>query len=392
MQRILIIFLMLFSFSLLANEINNDVTVLKEGEVILNTIDKLTKDGYITEKNAKEAKKQYVFDNPELLHKVLEVKNNSEKEINNEVSWTDYITLTNSLYFIASVFVIIACFSWIKLLIKSGLSIILLVPVPIYQIILLGLSLTMSFKPELLSVEYSFYLAFIGSMTNLFIVGWIAAMNQDIFERILKIFSLGLNIETIANFWLFLYFGLFTVMYESQAFGLLSVIFFVAMTGFIIVHFGLGIALGAKERNMLLPVVVSNLLVLGSYSFVTITGITIPYLMYFSVGIQYACSLALCVCLLIISSPFFKEEDEFPIGFILMLIVSALGFYAGNIYGLDVIAAFTNTFFVLFMIEWFFYSVHKAHYSIILILAAAALYGVAELLLKYPELFVTSLI
>jgi hypothetical protein len=390
MKNLVFMLLMLFSCSLLAETTN--IEVLKEGEIIIETIDKLTKDGYITEKNAIEAKQEYVFSNPEILNKVIEIESASQNKIDNEISWTEYITWENSAYFISVIFALICFHGVILKIIASGLFVILSVPVIIYQVLLLSLSLVMTFKPELISIEHSFHLALFGSIANIIILGWMAFFYKELFKKISKLLSLGLNVETMLSFWLFLYFGLFAVLQESSAFGLLSIIFLVSVTGFVIIHMGLGIALGAKSDNMLIPVVLCNLLILGAYSAIMIAGIKIPYLEHFSIGIEYVCSLALCVCLLITSSPFFTDEEGFGLCFLLMILVSIAGFSIGTFYGLTVIAAFTNTFFVLFVIEWLLYSVKDTNYTIIMGILAVLFWGIAKILSNYSQYFITNLI
>ena len=388
MRNILFLFVMLFSVSLFATE---NVQVLKEGQVILETIDKLTADGYITEKNALEAKQEYVFDNPEILKKVIEIESSSKEKIDNDISWTEYITWINSLLFLGTIFLIIAFHGVIGKLIASGVFVFLSVPVIIYQILSLVASLFLTFKPELISVNYSFYLALFGSIANLMILGWIAFFNKELFKKLGNIFSLGLNLGTMLSFWTFVYFGLFAVLHESSTFGLLSVMSFVSMTGFVIIHMGLGFALGAKKENMLPVIVIVNGLVLTLYSVLMIVGVQVPYLEHFSIGIEYVCSLALCVCLLIGSSPYLADEDGFWMYFLLMIVLSIVGFSCGVFYNLDVISAFTNTFFVIFVIDWVLYSLKDTNVTVIMAALAAICFGLAKLFEHYSEYLITSL-
>jgi hypothetical protein len=369
--------------------------VLKEGQVIIETIDKLVSDGYITEKNAQEAKKEYVFDNPDIKERVIKnVESSSAQKVDNDISWTEYITWMNTAFFFSTICAIIFFQGVIGSIIKTGFFAILAVPVILYQILFMALTLTLSFKPEMLtdSSEFAFNFALFGSIGNIIILGWIAYCYKDIVNKIVNLFTIGLDKISMLSFWSFIYFGMFALMYESSTFGLLSVIGFVSCTGFLIVHMGLGIALGARDDNFLPIIIFCNLLVLSVYSFIKIMGIDIPYFEHFEFGIQYVCSLALCISLLIASSPYLSDEKGFGLSLLLMILVSIAGFSGGVFYNLEVIPAFTNTFFVLFIIEWLLYTVKDSGRTIFVGILAVLFFAIGHLLSKLPEYFITSLV
>lgn len=390
MKNIWLVFLMLFSFTAFASEPTGNV--LKEGEIILQTIDNLTKNGYITEKNALEAKKEYVLNNPEVFERIIDTEKNSQNKIDDDISWTEHITFVNSIFFIATICALIAFHGVIIKLIKSGLFFILKVPVILYQLGFLALSLTMTFRPDLLWMEYSFYIALFGSIANILVLGWMAVIYDDLFEKLINLISLGLNKETMVNLWLCLYFGMFAIANESQTFGLFSVIFLVATTWFAIVKLSLKLGFRDKSENAVLGTVVfSNLGILAIYILSTISALSIPYINLFSVGIEYVCTLALMIALIVNSSPWSRKENNFLVYFMLMIIVSILGFCLGIFFDLTVIAAFTNTFFIVFIGLWVFDFLKETGKIIIMTVLSALLYGLGKLLSKYPELFITTL-
>ena len=385
MKYILFCFFILCSFTASAESTDN---VLKEGQVILETIERLTKDGYLTEKNALDAKQEYVFDNPELLQKVINLKNESnESKVDSEVSFTDYITWVNALFFVGVITLLIAFSDAVK----ACWHLVTAIPAILYQLLFLSISLSMSFKPELYSLSHSFYFVLFGSIANIIVIGWLIHSYQDFCIKIAKALSLGLSPETMASFWLAIYFGYFAIMQESSTFGLLSVLFLLSMLSFTIIKLGLGIRVGSKKEKPVEAIIICNMLILTLYSVVQITGFPTPYIEHFSIGIEYSCSFILGVALLITSSPFCKDDNIFSFSLFSMLLVSVLGFSVGVFFNLAVIAAFTNTFFVLFACMWLLYTFKDTNRAIILTVFSIMLFGLGKVLIEFPEYFITTL-
>lgn len=391
----------LFSFSVIAEDIekgSGQVTQRSteeffEAKVILYTLDNLVKDDLITEKSANEAKKKYVFDNDSLQERMQEYfeSNKTQTKQDTEVSLDEFNYFIAVLKFIGAIFGLFLIRGLLKSLAEILMDVILSVPVHVYQIVILSLSIVLTFAPELIWESEAFYLAIVGSITNLLVLGWVAVTHPSLLKRLAKLFSLGISPFTIAGIYLGLYFGALALMYQSSFFGLLSVAAFVSATGFVIYQFAGGLALGVNDEKLLPIVIMTNGLAIGLYSFLSINGTTITGLEYFSVGIEYACSLALSICLLIGASPWFSDEKSFVQNVALMILCTVLGFIGSTFYGLTVIGAFMNTVFVIWLLEWLGYLAFKKGFLLFSGVACVSCWVLAEFLENNSQYFVTSL-
>lgn len=392
MKHILGIFLFLLTFTSFAGESTKDLSDYYEANIILSTIDNLEKDGYITSKNAEEAKQKFVFDNNDLKERMEDYvsSNSSDKKVDSSISFTEYITLVNTIKFLASIALIIAFHGLIFKVFKNIIEIIIAVPQIIYQLLFFSLSLTMTFSPEIIWASEAFYLALLGSFLNIFILIWFVITYPDACNKLLSLISLGVKKDLLAAFYLTLYFGMLAILYSSSAFGLFSVMALVSLTGFAFYHSNLTLALGVEKEGQLPVVIGTNLLILIAYSTMKILNIEVMHLEYFQVGIEYVCSIALGICLLIASAPFRDSKVEAAYS-ILMILVSGTALIGSTFYGLSVIGAILNTCFVLFVLEYLAYLTYKVHYIFMTFVIGISLYGLALLVEANPQYFVNSL-
>jgi hypothetical protein len=411
MKHIQILLMSLFltlSFNSIANEevkqeIKKEVAISQEtsineyyeAQIILNNIDQLIKDGFITDKNAQEAKAKYVFQNKELKERMknyVETANDNKNIEDTEASWSEYITFLNIMKFVAVIILIIAFHGFIANFATALLALIVSVPIFAYQTVFMASGIVMTFFPELIWESQSFYLAFFGSFLNIIILFWISVSYEDFFKKIISKLSIGIKPDLLVCIYGALYFGSLAIMYSSSAFGLLTVGFIVTATGFVIYHSSLCVALGVEKEEHLGTAIISNLIILVTYSLIKINGIDIPHLEHFSVGIEYLCSLALGICLLIASSPMLDSNKNFGLATFLMFLCSGLALAGSVFFGLTTIAAFLNTIFVLYILEWIGYMSEKSGWVAFMFTLGSSLYGLAILLEKYPQYFVNSLI
>lgn len=407
MKHIQILLMSLFltlSFNSIANEevkkeveISQDTSINEyyEAQIILNNIDQLIKDGFITDKNAQEAKAKYVFQNKELKERMenyVETAKDKKNIEDREASWSEYITFLNIMKFVAVIILIIAFHGLIVNFATTLLTLIASVPIFVYQTVFMASGIAMTFFPELIWESQSFYLAFFGSFINIIILCWIAFSYEDFFEKIISKLSIGIKPDLLVCIYGALYFGSLAIMYSSSAFGLLTVGFIVTATGFVIYHSNLCVVLGVEKEEHLGTAIISNLMILVAYSLIKINGIDIPHLEHFSVGIEYLCSLALGICLLIASSPMLDSNKNFGLATFLMFLCSGLALAGSVFFGLTTIAAFLNTIFVLYILEWIGYVSKKSGWVAFMFALGASLYGLALLLEEYPQYFVNSLI
>jgi len=385
---LLTIFLLSFSFGSFATE-NSEVKYNEKGQIILQTIETLEKSGYITTKNANDAKKEMVF-NQESLIKYQDSINKtiSENEVkNNEVSFTDFFSFIGFLKFAGIVMLLIAA----KGIVFKFIKVIALLPPILYQSIFLTASVFLTFYPETVTVAQSFYLSVFCIFMNVIIFASIVAVYPFVFLKILSSLSFKIKPEILIPFYLTAYFGFFTLYLESQFIGIFTLISFVSMFGFTMGTSGLCTWIGYEKDDYINSSLFINGVIVVLYSLAHIYDINIPYIEFFSVGIQYVCGLVFAITLLIYSSFFYEDDEKFAIFVFFMLLFEGLSLTALYLFNLPVIPVIMNTVFFIFALEWIGYLSSKASGIVMAFTLGLSLWGVGILLESYPEIFVTSL-
>lgn len=129
--KCILISLFLLSFNLFAVESNKEsVELNQQGKIVLDTIINLEKDGYLTERNSKEAQKKYVFDNASYKESLEKIQN--EVKVDQEASFFEFLNFVNVMKFLGVVLIIIAFFKYISYLIAIG--VLVFSKIPFYQI------------------------------------------------------------------------------------------------------------------------------------------------------------------------------------------------------------------------------------------------------------------
>lgn len=369
------------------NKATEEVKVNLEGQIVLDTIIKLEKEGYLTQRNSKEAQKKYVYENKEYMSQV-HTEQSKVKSVDNDVSLFEYLTIVNALKFLGVVLFIIAFFKYIKGVMIFGFYIVKSIPVYVYQFVLICGSIIGIIKPDLLVSQDHFYVAFLSSFVLLISLGWVIAI-YEVVQNIIDKLSMGMQEKTFSLL-MVLYFGGLSFMYSSQAFGFLSIAALITLFGFVVFQSRLTFYIGVQEDKYISPVILSTLLIIGVYSFLKVSGIDF-HQENFRIGVEYLCSFALGSTLLIAGSPY-SPRDYKAAGIIGMIVISVLSFVVGTIYDLSVISAFINTFFVLWLVIWISWIGLKINGIVALAFIGASLYGIGLLIEKVPEYFVTSLL
>lgn len=385
--KYLLMCLFLFSFNSFAiNSNKEEVKLNREGQIVLDTILNLEKEGYLTERNSKEAQKKYVFDNLTYKESLDKIKN--EVKVDQEASFFEFLNFVNVMKFLGVVLIIIAFFKYISRLIELGVLVLSKIPLYVYQFVFVSLSLIGLIKPEVLVSYDHFYVAFFCSFSLWFTIIWIFS-TYEVLEDLIEKLSFN-HAENILLTVLTLYFGALAIVYESQAFGFLSIASLVSLCGFIVFQSRLTFYIGVQEDKFISPVILSTLLILGIYSYLKIANIDF-YQNHFRVGIEHLCSFALGVTLFIAASPYSPKSYR-PLAIPAMLLISFIAFYIGNFYNLAVVSSYINTMFVLWIVTWLSYLGHKVHTIFTLAIIGISLYCIALLIEKFPEYFVTALI
>ncbi|MGF1729600.1 hypothetical protein [Photobacterium kasasachensis] len=364
-----------------------------ESKIVLETIENLADDGFITDRNAIDAKDKYVFSNEDLKARMdASIAPASSAQIDKEISWGEYIHFVNLLKFCAVMFLLVAFRGFVAHFISSIIGIIASIPSAVYQITLLMFSLLITIIPEVFWASETLYLALLGSIANLIILSWVGYDYHVTVNKIIRLISIGVKPHVLVPTYLALYFGSLAIWYQSNIFGVIAVACVLAAMGFVIIFSGLCVTMGVDDERVLPTLILVNFITLLTYSLIIILGYSIPYLEYFTVGVEYLCSLVLGVCLLISTSPLYKHSQFFTRAIIMMVVSGGLSVCGSVFYSLDVIPQFINTFFMLFLLGWVVELTKKAGFIALCFVVGCALYGFAIMLERHPAYFITSLI
>ncbi|GAA3921221.1 hypothetical protein [Litoribacillus peritrichatus] len=358
--------------------VTNDVGY--ESRIIVETIDKLVQDGFLTEENAQYAKEQYVTGASE-----------TSESAGKGITWSGYFSLTGAVKFLAVAFLLFAFRGIISNLVDTFFRIIMLVPTVVYQGCASIFAGVLTFAPQWIWPSEAFYLALTGSLLQLLVIGWVFVIYEKFGDALIKLLSLGMKPHVMAGVYLAIYFSVLAIMYQSSTFGVFAVASFVFATGFVIYQLAYGVALGVDDESYLPIVIYSNFLVLLIYGLITVTGVTVPYIEHFAFGIEYVCSLALSVCLLISALPWSKEDKGFNAACFLMVLSFALALIGAKLFELTTISAFMNTCFTLWILSWVGYWGTKGGFIVFSLIASVSLYGLALLLENHANYFVLGL-
>ncbi len=384
------------SFATLANEnVENKIenkneieqVVSERGQVVLNVIKSLQDSGYITEKNAKEAKVEFVL-NKNNLDKIIKENQLKDNSVDSSTSTIMNYVNTVNLFKILGIVALLIAFK--GFLVKIVLAIVN-IPVVFYQILLMSASIFGTFYSEMIWASEAYYLSLFFIVSNILILGWIYSEKEEFWKKVFSYISLNMNPIVVVSFYLTLYFGFFTLQTESVFLSVLTLIAFESMFGFMIVTIGLTTYIGYEEDDYIGFSFIVNALLLTLYCATSIMAIEIPYFDLFSVAIAYISSIVFTVTLLIKSSFYFMDEKGFWFYVLITLLVSFGSMFGGSMYNLEIIPAVINTGFVIFISSWICYLTSTINGILTTAVIGVLLYGSALLMEKYPELFIMSI-
>lgn len=389
MKKILRLFsaLVLFTLLLSGSEVNatdnSEPQIVPEGQIVLKTINTLERKGYITQKNALEAKNELVFSNNEFITAV-KTKQTIDKS---DITWNEIITTSNVLKTLG----LISFLFFFRGVILNFMFLFTKIPAWIYQILFLGGSLFATFGANYIWESQSFYISNFGVVANLIVLGWIVADYEEFFSKLFKLISLNIPAHIAVGFYAMIYFGFFAISLESSFMGILSVISFVSMLTFFMFSTGMSTYIGYDDEDYVTVSMFINGILLSIYSYIVIMGVEIPYMQYFSIGIEYVLTIAFGVALLINASFFSKDRPQFLFSFLLMFVAFFAGLAGLYLFNLEVIPVIMNTVFFLFALGWIGYISFQFSSLFAMLVVSCTLYGSGLLLEKHPELFVTAL-
>lgn len=362
-----------------------DTQTLAESKIDL--LQKMQADGYLTEAAAAAAKHKYILEDDKnyliVDQRYASIPAAESNQVEDESSWTQYFSLINFIKVLAVILLLVAFSGIIKKIILGCWALIAMVPVWVYQGLFLTATVCASFFPSDIWLSQLFYIALFGIFGSLMIVVWILATWDKLRERLIKLVSFGLPLVSVISFLLMIYFGLFAIVYQSSFLGFFAAVALSGVFTFSLFYMP-GILFLQFKENALAAMVFGHLLALSLYIILLQLGIALEYLTYFNAGIQYYCTLALGVALLVGSSPFYKEASIFYFVFFAAVCVAAtlLYFFAG----LTGMAIILYVLFVLVFLEWITYLGFKTGVITGLLLIGGLLFAIALILERYAGL------
>jgi hypothetical protein len=351
-------------------------------------LQKMQADGYLTEATAEQATQKYILN--EDKHYIIVDKRSSSidtsktqtNQAEEESGWGQYFSLINFIKVLAVILLLVAFSGTIKKLIRGCWALIAMVPVWVYQSIFLAATVCASLFPASVWQSQFFYIGLFGIFGNLLVIVWILVIWEKLLNWLIKFLSFGLPLVSVVSFLLMIYFGTFAIFYQSAFLGFfaavaLSGVFTFSlfyMPGVLFLHF---------RENAIAAMVFGHLLVLTIFIALLLLGVATAYLTYFNAGIQYYCTVALGVALLVGSSPFYEKSRflYFLILISLCVLVTPLYFF----FNITILSTILYIFFVLVLMEWIGYWGFKAGVIIGLICIGAILFGLALFLEKYAS-------
>jgi hypothetical protein len=361
-------------------------------DIKINLISSMEKDGYLSKKMAGEVSQKYITEadkrtvSKPITAQAAQVEQ-AQAAAKSKSGWKEWFSLINFIYVVAIIAFLVAFSGIIKNIISGLWIFIAAVPVIVYQVVFLSIGLFGIFRPDLISVSQQFYIALFCAFANLMTIGWIITTYKKLEEFIRKLFNLGIPVSCIASFYGMLYFGALAYFYNSSIFGFFAA---VALSG--VFSFGLyympGVLFLNFKESMMPAVVFGHLAVLAIYTYVFKNHPELT--MNFDSGIQYYCTIAMCVGLLVAASPFYKRESAlgYAVVFIALFIASAYGYY---MYDMKVVSSIIFAFFILFVLEWIGYIGYKSGMIIGAIIIGLGLYTTARLLEKYGSMIILTM-
>lgn len=376
-------FLMLV-FALLAPTAFAAEPAKTETQVKLELLNTLEKDGYLSEKLASEAKLKYI----DATKVSAPVTAANATKVEEPGFFERYLTLASVVKVIGVGLILLAFGGTIRNIIVGTWHLLVKVPVEVYQAPMLAVSVYATIMANQVWPSQGFYVALLASIANIILLGWILATHLKLAQALAKLFNLGIPVSSVVSFWAMLYFGLLAIHYQSQVFGFLAA---VALSG--VFTFGLYYTWGTLvlhfKENALAAVVFGHLLVLGGYAALHIMNLMPAEAAYFRGGVEYYCSVALGVGLLVGASPWNRENAGLYVVIFLATAGAALVGY--TMFDLTVIGSFLLCFAALFVLEWVMYWGYKGGLIIGSLILGATLYGGSMLMENYGQYIVLSL-
>lgn len=341
-------------------------------------INNLQHDGYISKENALTASNKYIS------------SQDNQSYIQSEAThWTKYLSFINFVKILGLILLLLAFGKTIGKFIRYSWYWIIKVPAIIYQGLFLAGSLYATLFPQLIWTSQAFYVALLASFANIIIIGWISAIYPSIILKIKQYIGKTIAPQVLLSTLLMLYFGGLAFAYQSNLFGFFAAVALSGIFSFTLIYTPGTLYLYFKD-NALGALVWGHILVLAGYMSLHGLNIGQGFLKYFDTGLQYYCTIALGVGLLVGASPFYQPSKAkgYALLFLMLFITSTFLYFFTPF---TVVATIMMIFFSLFFLEWIAYMGFKGHAIIGYAIVGGFLYAISLILEKHGEFILHNL-
>lgn len=351
------------------------------GQVKLELLKNLQTDGYLSDKLAQEAREKYITpEDVQALPAPGSVKAEEPSFLDRHLSWSSFFkVLAIGLFLVAFGQLLVQ-------LASAAYELIVAVPKGVYQTAFLGTAGFGLAFPEKIWASQAFYVALFCAFAAPMVVSWVIESHPKFKAALKKLFNLGIPPASVASAWLMVYFGALALHYQSEILGFAAA---VALSG--VLSFGMyyrpGLLVLDFKEKALPAVVLAHLAILGTYAVLVATQALPPEAKYFSVGLEFYCTIAMGVGFLVGASPFQRRSGA---GYLALFVgVLMAGVYGYFFYDdLKVIGSILCVIAVLLALEWGGYLCSKAGFILGAVLLGAALYGLSLGLEAYGHLLI----
>lgn len=366
---------------------NDEILNKTVADVKSELINEIRSDGYLSDKMAQEVSLKYIKETDKKAY----ITNNQKTQLNleekSENKWTSYLSFVNLIKVTAVILLLVAFSGLIKNLFVNFAFLIASIPAYCYQSLCLVASIVGLIKPELITEKDYFYVALFSSFSLIATLFWIVGWYENIQEMLKKLFNLGIPPHVLISLYGLIYFTVLAFAYESSIFGFFAAVCLSGLFSFSIMYIPGVVTIDFNEK--LMPaIIVSHTVILGVLTFLNVSNLYADYVGYFNIGIQYYCTIALGLALLIGSSPFYESKGGnvlYILGFLIIVALASFGYFFWDI---KVIASILICFFVLLILEWIGYVGYHINFILGTALVGSALYSIALFLEKYSSMIV----
>lgn len=371
-----IITVLLLSFIFIVNSVHAEtVSTVKE-----NLIESLSQSGYLDKDKTSEIKNKFIT-KEDTTRQVIANAVSPESE----TTWHKYVTWINLFKILGILLILIAMGKFVKKIVKQLLFFLISIPLIIYQLIVLALSLTLTFLPAefpFLSSE-KVYIVLLGALSNIAALAWIISKNKKLSEVIQKLFGRNpILVAAKGGILAMLYFGYFTLSLPSYLFGFLSVVSFsIFITSSFIWVISKFKKTEIEDKDIILSLLFIHTLALVVYILSPLD------LSYFDKGVQYIFSGI--ILFLLISNTVPEIENKMKLFYsVYFTIITFLSLASYVYFDTKLISTLVFTGYYIFIFMWLAYYTFKANMIIGLMTVGLTLYGSALLLEKFGSYLV----